>query len=135
MKDLNDANVRGVINLALSGKITNGVAANRLGIEVITTSVSQTKERIERLWRTFQDRLVAEFRLNGIATIEQANAFMPGFIERYNARFSRTKVAFPYRLRGLWGKERQIKRSNAVRLFSKKRLFEMLFENNLASRA
>ena len=60
----------------------------QLGIEVITTSVSQAKGRIERLWRTFQDRLVAEFRLNGITTIEQANAFMPGFIERYNARFS-----------------------------------------------
>ena len=60
----------------------------QLGIEVITTSVSQAKGRIERLWRTFQDRLVAEFRLNGISTIEEANAFMPGFIERYNARFS-----------------------------------------------
>ncbi|MDY6093844.1 MAG: hypothetical protein SPI58_02235, partial [Candidatus Enteromonas sp.] len=60
----------------------------QLGIEIITTSVSQAKGRIERLWRTFQDRLIAEFRLNGISTIGEANAFMPGFIERYNARFS-----------------------------------------------
>ena len=60
----------------------------QLGCEVITTSVSQAKGRIERLWRTLQDRLIAEFRLSGVTTIEAANAFMPGFIKRYNERFS-----------------------------------------------
>lgn len=60
----------------------------QLGIEMITTSVSQAKGRIERLWRTFQDRLTSELRLEGITTIEGANSFMPGFIERYNAHFS-----------------------------------------------
>jgi len=34
----------------------------------------------ERLFRTFQGRLVAELRLAGITTIAAANAFLPGFL-------------------------------------------------------
>ena len=34
MKDLNDAYAKSVINQALTGKITNGAAASRLGISV-----------------------------------------------------------------------------------------------------
>ena len=37
MKDLNDVFAKGVINQALSGKITNAVAASRLGISVGTS--------------------------------------------------------------------------------------------------
>lgn len=59
-----------------------------LGIELIAASTSQAKGRIERLWQTLQDRLVTEFKLNGIDTIEKANEFLPSYIDKYNARFS-----------------------------------------------
>jgi hypothetical protein len=49
----------------------------------------QAKGRIERLWSTLQDRLTKELRLAGITTLEAANAFLPGFRERYNARFAK----------------------------------------------
>ena len=61
---------------------------SQLGIELITTSVSQAKGRIERLWNTLQSRLVAELELNHIQDIDSANAFLPDFIERYNAHFA-----------------------------------------------
>jgi len=59
-----------------------------LGIESIPAYSPQAKGRIERLWGTLQDRLTKELRLANISTLEQANAFLPGFIERYNARFA-----------------------------------------------
>ncbi len=60
----------------------------QLGIELITTSVSQAKGRIERLWGTLQSRLISELRLRGITTIEGANAFLPEFSADYNRRFA-----------------------------------------------
>ena len=60
----------------------------QLGIELITTSVPQAKGRVERLWGTLQSRLVSELGLNGITTIEEANAFLPSFMEDYNRRFA-----------------------------------------------
>jgi transposase len=59
-----------------------------LGIESIAAYSPQAKGRIERLWGTLQDRLTKELRLAGITTLAAANAFLPGFIERYNARFA-----------------------------------------------
>lgn len=59
-----------------------------MGIELITTSVSQAKGRIERLWGTLQSRLISELRLRGITTIEAANAFLPEFMADYNQRFA-----------------------------------------------
>jgi hypothetical protein len=38
--------------------------------------------------RTLQDRLVKELRLAGIDGMEAGNAFLPGFMEHYNARFA-----------------------------------------------
>lgn len=58
-----------------------------LGIESIAAHSPQAKGRVERLWRTHQDRLVAEMRLAGVQTIEQANAFLPDYFARYRARF------------------------------------------------
>lgn len=60
----------------------------QLGIELITTSVSQAKGRIERLWGTLQSRLVSELRARGIKTIEEANRFLPEFTSDYNKRFA-----------------------------------------------
>jgi transposase len=60
-----------------------------LGIEAISAYSPEAKGRVERLWRTLQDRLTKELRLAGITTLEEANAFLPKFMERYNARFAK----------------------------------------------
>ncbi len=59
-----------------------------LGVESIRARSPQAKGRIERLWGTLQDRLIKELRLAGITTQPEANAFLPDFIRRYNARFA-----------------------------------------------
>lgn len=59
-----------------------------LGIESIPAYSPQAKGRIERLWGSLQDRLTKELRLANISSLEAANAFLPGFIARYNARFA-----------------------------------------------
>ena len=59
-----------------------------LGITSISARSPQAKGRIERLWGTFQDRLVSELRLAGVNTLEEANRFLDGFVERYNTKFA-----------------------------------------------
>lgn len=59
-----------------------------LGIVMYPASTSQAKGRVERLWRTLQDRLITEFRINNIKNIEQANDFFEKFIPRYNDKFA-----------------------------------------------
>lgn len=66
-----------------------GRALNELNTEILCANSSQAKGRVERANRTLQDRLVKELRLAGISDIEAANAFLPGFMERYNARFAK----------------------------------------------
>ena len=61
---------------------------SELGIEAIQAYSPQAKGRIERLWGTLQDRLTKELRLAGVDSLEAANAFLPGFIARYNHRFA-----------------------------------------------
>lgn len=67
-----------------------GRAFAELGVEMILANSPQAKGRIERLFGTLQDRLVAELRLAGITTIEQANRFLPTYLPRHNARFAVT---------------------------------------------
>lgn len=64
-----------------------GRALVELGIASIAAGSPQAKGRIERLWGTFQDRLVVELRLAGVVDRDGACAFLAGFIERHNARF------------------------------------------------
>jgi len=76
---------------ALSG---NGLtqfhrALKELDIDLICANSPQAKGRIERANRTFQDRLIKEMRLNNISSIEEANAFLPSYIEDYNRRFAK----------------------------------------------
>ena len=66
-----------------------GRALNELNIEILCANSSQAKGRVERANRTLQDRLVKELRLAGISDMVAANAFLPGFTERYNARFAK----------------------------------------------
>ncbi len=63
-------------------------ALKTLDIEPIHANTPQAKGRVERANKTLQDRLVKEMRLAGINSIEQANQFIPGFIEDYNRRFA-----------------------------------------------
>lgn len=63
-------------------------ALAELGVELILAHSAPAKGRIERLWNTFQDRLTAELRLEGITTIDAANAFLPRYLPRHNARFA-----------------------------------------------
>jgi len=65
-----------------------GRALVELGIGSIVARSPQAKGRIERLWGTFQDRLVVELRLAGVADRAAANAFLPAFLERFNTRFA-----------------------------------------------
>jgi hypothetical protein len=63
-------------------------ALKELGVEVIHANSPQAKGRVERLFRTLQDRLVKEMRLRGIRTIEEANRFLKEYLPLYNRRFS-----------------------------------------------
>ena len=51
-------------------------ALSELGAHVVYAHSPEAKGRIERLFGTLQDRLVAEMRLSKIRTIEQANEFL-----------------------------------------------------------
>lgn len=64
-----------------------GRALDQAGIAWIGAHSAPAKGRVERTWGTLQDRLVVELRLETITTIEDANAFLPGFLVRYNSRF------------------------------------------------
>ncbi len=66
-----------------------GRALYELNIDGICANTAAAKGRVERAHLTLQDRLVKELRLEGISTIEAANAFMPRFIADYNARFAK----------------------------------------------
>ena len=66
-----------------------GRALEELGIQQIPAYSPQAKGRVERLWRTCQDRLVSELRLAQAATVEQANAVLAIFCADYNQRFAR----------------------------------------------
>jgi transposase len=65
-----------------------GRALEEAGIGWVGAHSAEAKGRVERLWGTLQDRLVTELRLEGITTIEAANAFLPGFLDRHNERFA-----------------------------------------------
>lgn len=66
-----------------------GRALARLGIEHIPAYSPQARGRSERLNRTFQDRLVNELRVAGIATIEAANRYLiDHFVPQHNATFA-----------------------------------------------
>ena len=65
-----------------------GRALEELGVEVIFAHSAQAKGRVERLFRTFQDRLVKEMRLRKIKTIEEANRFLKEYLPVYNKRFA-----------------------------------------------
>ena len=67
-----------------------GRALEELDIRLILAHTPQAKGRIERVWGSFQDRLVSELRLAGASTIEQANKVLWDFLPRFNGQFGVT---------------------------------------------
>ena len=59
-----------------------------LGIVSIPSLSPQARGRIERLWGTFQDRLVSELRIAGASNKKEANKVLWDFLPRHNQRFA-----------------------------------------------
>lgn len=65
-------------------------ACKELGVTVIHAHSPQAKGRVERLFRTLQDRLVKELRLLGLSAIPEANRFLTDiFLKDLNQRFQK----------------------------------------------
>lgn len=63
-------------------------AAKELGVSVIYADSPQAKGRIERLFNTFQNRLIKEMRLRGIKSTEEGNRFLKYYLSVYAKRFA-----------------------------------------------
>ena len=64
-------------------------ALNELGVGLIIAGSPQAKGRVERLFGTFQDRLLKELKLYKISSIEKANRYLHNkFLPRFNKKFS-----------------------------------------------
>ena len=63
-------------------------ALAQLGVRLIHAHSPQAKGRVERLFRTLQDRLVKALRLAGCTTLADANHVLRGFLLAYNRRFT-----------------------------------------------
>ena len=63
-------------------------AAKELGIIVIHAYSAQAKGRIERGFRTHQDRLIKEMRLARIKSKDEANEFLEWYLPKHNKKFS-----------------------------------------------
>lgn len=72
-------------------------AMRELGVQVIHAHSPQAKGRIERLFRTFQDRLIKEMRLEGIASKDEANRFLSQYLAVHNRWYSRAALGDVHR--------------------------------------
>ena len=63
-------------------------ALGQVGVEVIHANSPQAKGRIERLFRTFQDRVIKEMRLANICNKDEANKFLRGYLPEFNRKFA-----------------------------------------------
>lgn len=63
-------------------------AAKELGIDLINAHSPQAKGRIERSFKTHQDRLIKEMRLRRIDTIDCANAYVEEYCAKHNAKYA-----------------------------------------------
>jgi transposase len=64
-----------------------GRLLDELGVSLILARSPQAKGRVERLWATFQDRLVSELRLADARTVGDANQVLERCLPRHNRRF------------------------------------------------
>jgi len=82
-----------LINKKPTTEVGRGLA--ELGVTLILAHSPQAKGRIERLWNTFQDRLVSELRLAKAKTLEQAQVVLERYIPEHNRKFSKPAKAEP----------------------------------------
>ena len=61
----------------------------KLGVDVIHANSPQAKGRVERLFKTLQDRLVREMRLAGIKSVDEANVFLTTYLPKHNRKFEK----------------------------------------------
>ena len=63
-------------------------AMKELNIDIIHAHSPEAKGRVEKLFKTLQDRLIKELRLNGISAIKEANEFLEKvFLPKFNVKF------------------------------------------------
>jgi transposase len=65
-----------------------GRALSELAVTIIHAHSPQAKGRIERLFKTLQDRLVKEMTMRGITTIDEANRYLDSYLSAHNKRFA-----------------------------------------------
>ena len=76
-------------------------ACDQLGIQLIFADTPEAKGRIERSFRTIQDRLIPELRLKGIEDLDKANEYLRSeFLENY------------------WNKEKLVKAQDSALAYS-----------------
>lgn len=68
-------------------------ALKELGVEVIHANSPQAKGRVERVFKTLQDRLVKELRLQGAKTRDDANKILKEYLPGFNQRFRQVPSA------------------------------------------
>ena len=72
-----------------------GRGLEELGVTLILAHSPQAKGRIERLWNTFQDRLVSELRLAKAKSVEQATVVLDRYLPVHNRKFAKPAKAQP----------------------------------------
>ncbi len=83
---MDQAGIYGKIDQEWDSQIAR--AFSQLNIRLILASSPQAKGRVERLFRTLQDRLIAELKLHSIRTIDEANKYLKKrFIPEFNKLF------------------------------------------------
>lgn len=75
--------LRGELNLSQFER-----ACKELSIRVIHAHSAPAKGRVERSFRTDQDRLVKDLRLEEMKTLEEGNRFLNSYWPKHNQRFS-----------------------------------------------
>ncbi len=64
-----------------------------LGCRVLFAHSPQAKGRVERMWNTFQDRLIPELRCENITRIPSANIYLKkNFVPDFNLRYAKPAV-------------------------------------------
>lgn len=72
-----------------------GRGLEQLSVTLILAHSPQAKGRIERLWNTFQDRLVSELRLAKAKTLAQAQVVLERYLPEHNRKFAKPAMAEP----------------------------------------
>jgi hypothetical protein len=118
-------------------------ALKELGINLIIAGSPQAKGRVERLFGTFQDRLISEMRLRSISTKDRANGFLheeflADFNRRFTVRAARRGSAYRKLTRGInldtifcIKKERTVQKDNTISY--KGRVFQIIPDNGRLS--